>query len=181
MYEMLINARANSCLIIIDVQNGFISPKTDHILPRIQSLLEEENFDHVVFTRFVNTEDSPFVRFLNWNKVSKGEEIEISSLLKPFAKTVYDKSTYTALTETLSQFIVRHSIETAFICGIDTDCCVLATAIDLFEFGIRPCVLTYYSASNGGSHSQKAAIAVLNRLIGSHNTVNHRLNKDDVL
>ena len=144
------DAEMNSCLLVVDVQNGFISRKTDRVVLRIKSLLEEVVFGHVVFTKFINSQNSPYVRLLGWNRVFVGEETEISSLLQPFAENIYNKNTYTALTEELNQFLKRHNITTVFICGIDTDCCVLATAVDLFELGIRPYVLTYYSASNGG-------------------------------
>lgn len=171
----------NSCLLVIDAQNGFISQRTHYVVPRIKSLLEDVSFDRVMFTRFVNSKNSPYVRFLGWHKAFEGEEIQISSLLRPFAKNIYNKSTYTALTEELRQSLKRHNITTAFVCGIDTDCCVLATAIDLFDLGIRPYVLTYYSASNGGYNSQEAAIAVLNRLIGAEHIVSHQLSKSSAL
>ncbi len=103
------------------------------------------------------------------------EETEISRSLQPFAKSIYEKSTYTALTEELNQFLIRCNIKTVFICGIDIDCCVLATAVGLFEVGIRPYVLTYYSASNGGENSQRAAITVLERLIGKCHIIDYKL------
>lgn len=175
------SVNTNSCLLVIDVQNGFISQRTHYVVPRIKLLLEEVSFEHVIFTRFVNSKNSPYVRFLGWNKVFEGEEIQISSLLRPFAKDIYNKSTYTALTEDLRQSLKRRNITTAFICGIDTDCCVLATAIDLFDLGIRPYVLTYYSASGGGYNSQEAAVTVLNRLIGAGHVVSHKLTRNNAL
>lgn len=53
-----------------------------------------------------------------------------------------------------------------YLVGIDTDCCVLKTATDLFERGIRPIVLEHYCASNGGEDSHKAALRVMERTIG---------------
>lgn len=172
---------ANRCLLVVDVQNGFISQRTHYITRRIKSLLEKGLFDPVVFTRFINTPDSSCSRLLGWNGMFASEETEISSLLQPFAKNIYNKSTYTALTEELSQFLKLHNIATVFICGIDTDCCVLATAIELFDLGIRPYVLKHYSASNGGYNSTMAALTVLDRLIGSHHIIDDELDRKSIL
>ena len=56
--------------------------------------------------------------------------------------------------------------EKLFIAGVDTDCCVLKIATDLFENNIRPVVLTNYCGSNGGSESHLAGIICMKRLIG---------------
>lgn len=42
--------------------------------------------------------------------------------------------------------------------GVDTDCCVMMLATALFEYNIRPIVLTQYCASNGGTESHNAGI-----------------------
>lgn len=41
-----------SCLFVIDVQNGFVSQSTEYVVERIETLLKQSLFDHVVFTRF---------------------------------------------------------------------------------------------------------------------------------
>lgn len=64
------------------------------------------------------------------------------------------------------QLLLQNNITEAYIAGIDTDCCVLATAISLFEHNIRPVVLEQYCVSNGGDVSHQAAITVLERTIG---------------
>ena len=56
--------------------------------------------------------------------------------------------------------------EKVFIVGADTDCCVLTIATSLFEYNIRPIVLSHYCDSNGGPESHKAGIICLKRLIG---------------
>ncbi|WP_408634333.1 cysteine hydrolase family protein [Mycoplasmopsis fermentans] len=61
--------------------------------------------------------------------------------------------------------------EEIYICGIDTDCCVQATAVNLFEKRIRPIVLSNYCASNGGPESHEAALKTLSRAIGKENII----------
>ncbi|MGH2416210.1 MAG: isochorismatase family protein, partial [Microcystaceae cyanobacterium] len=71
-------------------------------------------------------------------------------------------------------------IHTVFICGIDTEGCVLKTAIDFFENNINPYVLEYYSASNGGDNFHQAAILVLSQLIGRSNIITEPIDKFNV-
>lgn len=169
-----------SCLFVIDIQNGFISEKTAHVQARILSLLEQDLFDYVLFTRFLNTTDSPYVRYLGWNKLVSEEERELVDSVKPYAKTVFNKTTYTAINQETLSFIKHNNIEIAFVLGIDTDCCVLNTAVDLFENNIRPYVLEYYSASNGGGKSHESAIVVLNRLVGRDSIIREALNPEKI-
>ena len=64
--------------------------------------------------------------------------------------------------------------EQLYICGIDTDCCVLSTDISLFENSIKPIVLENFCASNGGVESHKAGIKALSRLIGNDNITTYK-------
>jgi nicotinamidase-related amidase len=88
---------------------------------------------------------------------------------------VFSKTTYTAINEETLQFIKEKGISEAYIVGIDTDCCVLATAIDLFQNRVRPYVLEYYCASGGGTESHKSAIKALERLIGSKHIISNAI------
>lgn len=68
-------------------------------------------------------------------------------------------------------FLMKNDVKEVYIAGIDTDCCVLKTAIDIFERNIRPIVLIDYCASNGGDESHRSAIRVLERTIGKKQIV----------
>ncbi len=164
-----------SCLFVIDVQTGFVSQNTKYVVERIETLLKQSLFDYVVFTRFLNTGGSPWVNFLNWQHLISEEERNLVSSLQPFAEVVFDKYTYSSINQETIAFLKHSKIDTVFVCGIDIDCCVMLTAVDLFEQLIRPCVLTYYSASNGDQESHTAAITVLGRLIGQHNVLQEPL------
>ena len=56
-----------------------------------------------------------------------------------------------------------------FIAGIDTECCVLATALELFEKGIRPIVLADYCGTTAGKEFHDAGLVSLSSLIGGNN------------
>lgn len=163
----------SSCLFVIDVQNGFINHNTSHVIGRIQQLIERNIFDHVLFTRFVNSKDGPFVKYLNWDRFFEDHEIDIVKDLKIFANNVFDKKVYTSINDETIAFLKQKNISKAFVCGIDTECCVLATALDLFQINIKPMVLAYYAASKAGQEVHDAALTVLKRMIGSSNIVDH--------
>ena len=52
------------------------------------------------------------------------------------------------------------------ICGIDTEGCVLKTAVDLFDAGVRPVVLVVACASTGGDELHRIGLRTMRRLIG---------------
>jgi nicotinamidase-related amidase len=128
-----------------------------------------------LFTQFINHPNSPYVRYMNWHRLIEPAETAIAPALAPHAKVVFQKAIYTSLTPEVLQFLQDKQIETAYICGIDTDCCVLQTAVDLFEQNIRPIVLLDHCASNGGPESHEAAIRVLTRSIGAANLIRGQL------
>lgn len=167
-----------SCLFVVDVQKGFISSQTAHVQDRITDLLGQNCFNHTIFTKFVNTQDSPYVRYLGWDRLIRAEEQDLVDSLKPFAHIVFEKKAYTAINNQSLNFLAEHKVQVAFVLGIDTDCCVLSTAIDLFKIGIRPYVLAHYSASNGGQLSHDSAIVVLKRLIGRNAIISEPVNQD---
>jgi nicotinamidase-related amidase len=165
------------CLFVIDVQQGFITKETEHILAKIDSLINLEIFDFIVATRFVNEENSPFRNFMSWNKVCTEEEARLYKPVSEAANLIVTKGIYSGLSEEVIDFVRVNKISKVFLVGIDTDCCVLATAISLFERNIRPFVLADYSASTGGMASHRAGIRVLERLIGRNSVIKGLVNK----
>lgn len=91
--------------------------------------------------------------------------------MKSASKYIVQKSVYTSCNYDLINLLRTLKISEVYIVGIDTDCCVLKTAMDLFEINIRPIVLSYYCASNGGKKSHDAALTVLRRNIGDNQVV----------
>ena len=167
-----------TCLFIVDVQNGFITDKTNHIPGRIHELLEAKLFDHVIYSRFHNIPDSPYRRFLNWNRLSTPEEQAIAPQLSDFENIVFDKNGYTAVNNETLLFLDQNKIDAIFLAGIDTDGCVLATAFDFFQLNKKVYVLERYCASTGGAKSHEAGIVVLKRSIGKNNVIQDELTSE---
>ncbi|MEH2198576.1 isochorismatase family cysteine hydrolase [Nostoc sp.] len=170
----------NFCLFIIDIQNGFITQNTSHIPQRVKSLLEQNLFERVIFTKFINTPNSPYVKYLNWHNLISPVEQKIVDEIEPFAQVTFDKTIYTACNEETLNFLTKNDIKKVFICGLDTDSCVLKTAVDFFENNIKPYILEYYSASTGGDKIHQAGILVLSQMIGVNNIVTEPLDKQNL-
>lgn len=154
-------------LLVIDVQAGFINPRSRHVVPLIESLLREHASVPVAFTRFVNWRGSSFVRFQQWEEMLTRKSIAIVPELRAKAADVFDKFTYSAATPEFMAHLRQHGIRTVYLCGLDTDGCVLATAFALFDHGIRPVILLPYCASSSRQNHHRHARAVMKRSFGS--------------
>ena len=49
---------------------------------------------------------------------------------------IIEKGIYSAMNNQLCDYLKENSIEEIHLCGIDTECCALKTAFDLFEKNI---------------------------------------------
>ncbi|MBW4575739.1 MAG: cysteine hydrolase [Aphanothece sp. CMT-3BRIN-NPC111] len=156
-------------LIIVDVQLGFINEFTHHIPQRVARLIERDKYAPVLFTRFINTPDGPYQRFLDWHSCDAEPEINIVPELEPWAKPerVFSKQGLCGMPDNLASYISEQNIERVFLVGIDTDMCVLKMAMDFFDIGIEPIVLTDCCASTAGLQAHLAGLAVLSRNIGA--------------
>ena len=52
----------SSLLLVIDLQNAFINEHTEKLPDRIKVIIDNNKYDYVAFTRFINFEDSIFVK-----------------------------------------------------------------------------------------------------------------------
>lgn len=171
-------------LIVVDMQNGFNRYDQTHILAKkVVELTNSGIFDKIIATRFLNKEGSQYTKFLNWHRLMTSPDIDLVDGIK--ADEVVDKWVYTCVTDDFMHLLKKCNDgeipSHVFICGADTDCCVLKTATDLFEKSVMPIVLTEYCDSNGGPESYKAGIMVMDRLIGKKSIVSDKItSKEDV-
>ena len=121
----------------------------------------------VVFTRFHNPEGSGYERSLAWTGLRSDDETALHDLVAGYADTVVDKTVYTAFTSEGESALSVHPGDTLVICGIDTDGCVLKTALDAFERDVKPIVAIDACATDGGAAAQQAARLVLERTSAS--------------
>lgn len=154
----------NRALLIVDVQNGFVSENTKHIPAKVESL--QRDYDVVFATRFINLPDSLYRKLIRWNCLSPGTE-DVELAFKPGKDVVVlDKNVYTCVNSDFLDMLKDRKIDAVDICGMDTDICVTKCAVDLFENGVTPFVLKDYCATNAGKEINDAALHILARYIG---------------
>jgi len=156
-------------LLVIDVQNDFVNNNTKEYVDKIQSLINSNNYENIVFTKFINTEDSLWCKKLNYRgcMTKEGQDIVIDT--KNYK--VFEKTIYSALNEDLKGFIKDKGIKEIYLCGFDTEACVQKTAMDLFECGYDVYVLKDYCMTHCGIEIHDIAIDNLKRLIGGNSIV----------
>lgn len=162
--------KPNHALIAIDVQAGFLTPYTSRALPKIHQLLTSNAFDIIIATRFYNPNNSPFRRFIGWNRLSNEQEIALEPMVANYADIIIDKSTYGAGIEIAQELDKRH-INLVTLVGIDTDVCVLQNAAYLFDHGYEVYVDLNACATNGGAKAEQAAVYLMQRTIGYNHTL----------
>ncbi|GAA4980593.1 isochorismatase family cysteine hydrolase [Pseudonocardia tropica] len=163
-------------LVVVDVQNGFVTEHSRHVVPIIEKLAREwiEAGRDVVFTRYLNYDDSPFERIMGWSKLKDSPEIDIVDELEELSRkatAVVDKKVYTLFDDEGAALVAEHGWTDMFVCGIDTEVCVLKTAVDAFEHDIRACLLTDASASHSGLAPHQAGVLVAQKMIGRQQTI----------
>jgi len=155
-------------LLVVDVQTCFLNQFTGHVPERIVRLIEGGGFDPILFTRFVNTKDGPYHRFLDWHECEGPPGTDLAPELAPWATAdqIFTKLGHTGLSDELTARLRAQRPERVVVVGIDTDMCVLKVAMDVFDLGIEPVVLIDCCASTAGLQAHLAGLAVLSRNIG---------------
>jgi nicotinamidase-related amidase len=124
----------------------------------------------VYATRFINYPNSPYERLTHWTKCTTSPEIDIVDELEHHLGSgvcVVEKSVYSFFTPKWSEQAKSAQWSDVVIVGIDTDGCVLKTALDAFELDLTPWVVTDATASHSGKRAYDAALYIAGRTIGS--------------
>lgn len=166
----------NPVLVVVDVQNGFITEHSQPVVPVIVDLVRrwQTAGGDVIFTRYLNYVGSPFERLIGWTKMVDGPETEFATELAPYVSShtpVVDKYIYTLFTLEGTQLVNEHDWTDLYICGIDTDSCVLKTAVDAFERNLTPWILKDACASHAGPEAHAAGLFIARRFIGPNQII----------
>ncbi|MEU6329717.1 isochorismatase family cysteine hydrolase [Streptomyces sp. NPDC047049] len=159
-------------LVVVDIQNGFITAETASLVPTVVDLVErwERTGRDVVFTRFLNPPGSPYERLMHWSGFRSPPENELIAELTDHAArsaAVVDKVQYSAFTKDMDELVRLRGWTEFVICGIATEMCVLKTAVDAFERGFRPRIVTDASGTYAGAAAHEAGLALAARLVGA--------------
>jgi nicotinamidase-related amidase len=162
-------------LIVIDVQNGFVNDRSKHALPGVVAAITaaREGGVPIFFTRFINDEGSSWETLIGWKRLRTSPEIELHDEIADLAKPdeIVDKRSYSSFIGEIETHVSLTGARTVALCGIATDGCVLKTAVDLFESGVRPVILTDAVSSHAGDAVHEAGLMLLSRFIGREQLV----------
>ena len=151
-------------LLVLDVQNDFINDNTKDYVTKIEELIVSNKYDEIVFTKFINNENSKWYKELNYKGCidKQGQDIVIDTQ----EYKIFEKTIYSALNNELRKFIKENDIEQIYLCGFDTDACIQKTALDLFENNYDVYVLKDYCMCSKGVELHNIIINNMKRLIG---------------
>lgn len=161
----------NKALIVIDVQKYFLNSKTKIVVKRIQNYLKNKSSQYTViyFTVFKNNPQAPLWKISQWQGCSNTPDTDVCDEIKKFtnSKNIFIKNILSAYKVTeINKSLKQNKISEVDLCGFDTDCCVLATAYDLFDDGIKPVVLENLTYSIAKEKLHKPALQMIKRNIG---------------
>ncbi|WP_244900522.1 isochorismatase family cysteine hydrolase [Streptomyces nanshensis] len=162
----------SAALLVIDVQHGFVNRHSQGVVPAIVDLVKrwQSIGAPAVFTQFRNEPGSPYETITGWTKLRTEAEQAFVGELSPcvdVADAVIDKQQSSAFTQEGTQLIRSRGWTDLVLCGIDTDACVYDTAIDAYQSGVRPWIVTDACASTGGPTYHDAALLLATRNIGA--------------
>lgn len=182
-------------LIVVDVQRGNISEYNRFIPNGIASIIKAELFNPIIFTRYVNTPDSPARLFLETEHMSDfgtaGIESKIGEVMGAKApgldtygvtelpegygakRYLLTKNVYSAVTPEFEELLAELDLSNTgmYIVGADTESSVLKTALDLFERSIEPIILSEFCGSHRGLGTHERALELLKELIGADRVI----------
>lgn len=150
-------------LLIIDLQSEFINENTQDLVRKINDLRHSGEYDKIIFTRFINSTNSPVYK-MGWHGCM--DEASCRICLEMGKSIVLDKNTYTAYNDELIACLGGCDVSEIYMCGLDIDCCVMMTAINLFENGYNVFVLKDFVGCMQGEKFKNAALDILKRNIG---------------
>lgn len=162
------------------------------VAERCDAIAASGLFDRTICTTYRNTEGCPCRALLGWNGMGTDAERSLYGSISEHTDAVVWKDTYAAraddvLTAASGHAMARcdgneklpalqyadrtHGIGHVFVAGIDTDACVLATCLSLFDAGMQPVLLADLCYSSGGMMAHESGLLTLRRQIGDENVM----------
>lgn len=153
-----------AALLVIDFQHGFLTPSLHARLKHIRTAME--SYPAVAMSRFVNIPGSLYRSRLGWHDMGPedpGQELAAPPVPGTF---VFEKTGYSCVVPDLVRFLDDRGYGEVHLAGLDTEACVMATALSLFDAGYRVRVLSDLCASSAGEDAHQAALSMMVATIG---------------
>ncbi len=136
-------------------------------MKRIRNLIDKNDYEKYIFTKFINKNNSMFYRCLNWKNL-QAEYSQNICLPVPNNSVIFEKETYSLSEEQIVEiksYLNAENMEVD-ICGLQTDACVYAISLQLFDSEILPNLLVNYTATE---NNFKFAIRMFKHQFGKIN------------
>jgi nicotinamidase-related amidase len=164
--------------IAVDIQKGFITSNTKHILDPISKFLSNLKKDSPIFaTRFINHPNSNWEKLLHWDEFMSPPAInlEISVAEHIASERIINKTEYSSFTPEIRSYAKDKGVTDVIIFGISTDSCVMATAFAVFDAGYTPWVITDCTASFASElNLHKNSLEIIGHFIGIQQLINSK-------
>lgn len=162
------------CLIIVDMQIGFINKYTVSLPEKIAQFIESHpSIDSIIATRYCNTSETACYKLGKWKNCMKGTpDADLSPQIIPYVQRIFDKNTFSGFTPELKAFLKRNAFDMVYFCGVNTDCCVLATIFSCYD-SVQDCaVISDLCASTLGEEKHCNALELIRDNLTSQRVIN---------
>lgn len=132
-------------LLVVDVQNGFMkNDKYKELSNKIDEYIAKSSYDKIIFTKFINDKlKNPLYQDrMSWGKLTTEAQQEFSVKV-PSNAIVMEKYGYGLTRENLD-YIDSLKVDEIDVCGLESEACVYAVALQLWDMGIYPNILAKY-------------------------------------
>lgn len=155
-----------TALIIVDIQPGFIAEENKWLLPNVEKLLKEKQYDVYVEVTFSAPKGSLWDKQLHWTFPKQDTVPEIKELIPKENYLYIEKETKSAFkgNKDLLSFLKENNIEEVHVIGLDTNDCVFATVNEAFDLGFFSYVIEDCTTSSESPELREAALLILREL-----------------
>lgn len=162
-------------LLVIDLQKYLINESTEPLPEKIAKFIEKHKFDYTLFFQFFNSPNSNFVKIHKWNKMFGPPETDIVDELTKYLteNNLFKKHSFSIFrAEGFNEFMKGNPINELYLCGIDTDACVLSSEMEAFEKGYDAKIIEDLCASHSGIEYHQKAIDLIKKNLGKQAIIN---------
>jgi nicotinamidase-related amidase len=162
------DSNRRKALIVVDVQPSFLCPRNEYIVNNILALVDAVTYDLYVEATFHAEEGSLWNTQQHWIcPVGKQTETipQLAETLRRYNAVKVSKVTKSVFKgdkEVLNLFN-RKGIQEVHVVGLETNDCVLATALESFDFGFVTYVIEECCQSSSLDELHQDALKILRR------------------
>lgn len=154
-------------ILLVDIQEGYMNEELKNLPKDIEKHVKNYDYDVVIATRFINKNDSLHQSDIHIKDMTVfSSKAKLVAPIDKIADFVLMKSTYTSYTADVANLLEKKDVKQVYIAGLNTETSILATALDLFDKGIKPVVLSHLCNTTNGKRINEAALEILRIAVG---------------